>query len=279
MASDNDNNQIKGGKQPGHEVGWGLDKGQKRRNNEDSLATVRVNQASESDSQAVGIYAVADGMGGHQDGAVASKLAVRSAVRQLLEDFNTETADTDEDMPETYQQWLHHAVSVANQVVHQQSEERRTTIGTTLVMAIVVGHQVHIASVGDSRAYLVSASGLRQLTHDHSFVQQLMDIGQITPEEAKTHPYRNVLTQSIGAEAKVTEDQSNEILSDDDYLLLCSDGLFRELDDSQIVNVIRQHNTPQAACEALLEAANKAGGSDNIAVVLVGLKHNGSESG
>ena len=106
MASDNDNNRINDNQPPSHNVGWGLDKGQKRRNNEDSLATVRVNQASEADNQAVGIYAIADGMGGHQDGAVASKLAVRSAVRQLLEDFNADTVDTSEDMPEIYQHWL-----------------------------------------------------------------------------------------------------------------------------------------------------------------------------
>src|SRR5690242_4557487 len=143
------------------DVGWSIDKGMTRENNQDSLATVTLNEASEADSQAVGVYVVADGMGGHDSGEVASKLAVRTAIRQLVGDV----ANTDEVYPENYQEWLTNAVKVADQMVRKTALEQHKSMGTTLVMAVVVGNDVHIANVGDSRAYLISSQGIRQITH------------------------------------------------------------------------------------------------------------------
>ncbi len=249
------------------EVGWGIDKGKERNNNEDSLAAVTVNQASEAEQQSVGIYAVADGMGGHQAGEVASKLAVRTALRKLVDDVT----EADTDMPEHYQNWLKSAVAVANQMVHNKGREDRKQMGTTLVMAVVVGHDVHIVNVGDSRAYLISPSGIRQITKDHSLVQMLVDAGAITPEQAAEHPQRNILTQSIGTQPDISIDVFQENLDDEESLLLCSDGLWEMLSDEQIQKIVMDAKTPDEACQALVDATNAAGGHDNIAAVLVRL--------
>jgi PPM family protein phosphatase len=247
------------------DVGWSIDKGVTRENNEDSLAAVTVNQASESTSQAVGVYAVADGMGGHDMGEVASKLAVRTAIRRLVGDIT----ETNEALPENYQQWLENAVAVANQVVRKTGDEEHKKLGTTLVMAVVVGKDAHIANVGDSRAYLISPTGIRQITHDHSMVQALVDSGHITEAEAENHPMKNVLTQAIGSQPTIDVDLYNETLDDDESILLCSDGLWGTLGDQEILAIVRAAETPSAACQQLIDACNAKGAQDNIAAVLV----------
>ncbi|MCC7446957.1 MAG: Stp1/IreP family PP2C-type Ser/Thr phosphatase [Anaerolineae bacterium] len=249
-----------------HEVGWGIDKGKVRSNNEDSLAAVTVSQASEADAKSVGVYAVADGMGGHEAGEVASKLAVRTAIRELVGDVTAE-----KDMPENYQDWLKSAVAVANDMVRGKASETQKKMGTTLVMAVVAGHDVHIANVGDSRAYLITPEGIHRVTHDHSLVQILLDSGAISAEEAAKHPYRNVLTQAIGSEEHPQIDVFNATLGHDDALLLCSDGLWDMLNEQEIWKIVRHAPSPKEACEALVEATNAAGGRDNIAAVLVRL--------
>jgi len=247
------------------EMGWSLDKGSTRQNNEDSLAAVTLNRASEAESQAIGVYAVADGMGGHQAGEVASQLAVRTAVWRLMGNV----AESGDDMPENCRQWLEGAVALANSVVREQAQEKNTDMGTTLVMAVVVGHDVHIANVGDSRAYLISPTTIRQITRDQSYTQALVDTGNITLEQAANHPHRNVLTQAVGSEEKVTADLFNETLGDAESLLLCSDGLWSTLGDDEIVHIVRAAATADAACQALIDACNAKGSLDNIAAVLV----------
>ncbi|MBX3080069.1 MAG: Stp1/IreP family PP2C-type Ser/Thr phosphatase [Anaerolineae bacterium] len=247
------------------DVGWSIDKGVTRDNNEDSLAAVTVNQASESVSQTVGVYAVADGMGGHDMGEVASKLAVRTAIRHLVSDIT----ETDEALPETYREWLERAVMVANQVVRKTGAEEHKNLGTTLVMAVVVGNAAHIANVGDSRAYLISPTGIRQITHDHSMVQVLVDSGRITPEEAAKHPMKNVLTQAIGSDDEINIELFNETLDDDESILLCSDGLWETLGDEEILSIVRTADSPSAACQTLIDSCNAKGAKDNIAAVLV----------
>lgn len=249
------------------EVGFSIDKGKVRQNNEDSLAALTINQANEEECQSVGVYAVADGMGGHQAGEVASKLAVRTAIQNLLSNV-TESSD---EMPENYREWLKGAVAVANQMVHRKANEDQKNMGTTLVMAVVAGHDVHVVNVGDSRAYLISPRGIRQITHDHSLVQTLVDSGTITPEQAAKHPYRNVLTQSVGTEENLKIDLFSETLDPDESLLLCSDGLWETLNDAKIQEIILSAESPSAACQALIDASNAAGGRDNIAAVLVRL--------
>jgi len=263
VAAQPDNPVLESGPTP--EVGWSLDKGVTRANNEDSLAAVTLNHASETASQKMGVYAVADGMGGEEAGEVASKLAVRTAVRQLMGDVT----EAGEDMPEHYQQWLESAVALANRVVRKKAHEENTNMGTTLVMAVVVGNDVHIANVGDSRAYLISPTNLRQITHDQSLVQGLVDKGELTPEQAANNPNRNMLTQAVGSQEDVTVDLFNETLENDESLLLCSDGLWNTLGDEEIIQIVRNAATPRAACQALVDACNVKGALDNIAAVLV----------
>lgn len=250
---------------PSQEVGWSIDKGLVREQNEDSLAAVTLSQVSEHETKSVGVYAVADGMGGHEAGEVASELAVRTAIRKIVE----QVTEAQEAMPENYQHWLEGAVGLANQIVHNKAHEVSKNMGTTLVMAVVVGRDVHIVNVGDSRAYIVSPGGIRQITRDHSFVQALVDTGAITPDEAAGHPRRNVLTQSVGPEETVSIDLFDETLDDDDWLLLCSDGLWGMLSDAKIGQIVRAAPSPAEAARALVEATKAAGGHDNIAAVVV----------
>jgi serine/threonine protein phosphatase PrpC len=253
------------------EVGWELNTGQVRPNNEDSLAVVNVDQASAGDAQSIGIYAVADGVGGSQRGEEASKLAVRTAVRQLMSGL-TEMSD-DETMPEHYHAWLHSAAQVANQVVYRKNTDEQAHMATTLVMAVVVGDKALIANVGDSRAYFISKDSIHQITEDHTLVKQLVDKGVITAEQAERHPWRNHLSKAVGLEKKVEDDHFEVALREGDSLLLCTDGLTGELSDADIQRIVCEAESPQAACEALVNASNRAGGRDNIAVVVVRLSH------
>jgi PPM family protein phosphatase len=253
------------GEAPPHEVGWSIDKGLVRERNEDSLAAVTLSQVSEHETKSVGVYAVADGMGGHEAGEIASELAVRTAVRKIVD----EVTEAQDPMPDNYQRWLEGAVALANRIVHNKAHEVRKNMGTTLVMAVIVGHDIHIVNVGDSRAYIISPGGIRQITRDHSFVQALLDSGAITPEEVAGHPRRNILTQSVGTEEAVMIDLFNEKLDDDEWLLLCSDGLWGMLSDEQIARIVQGASSPNEAARALVHATNAAGGSDNIAAVVV----------
>ena len=201
----------------------------------------------------------------HQGGEIASQLAVHTVVRQLM----AEVAETDADMPENYRQWLERAVTLANRVVREKAGEENKNMGTTLVMAVVVGHDVHIANVGDSRAYVISPTAIRQVTHDQSLAQALVDNGTITPEQAADHPNRNILTQAVGSQVDVTVDLFKETLDKNESLLLCSDGLWNTLGDDEIIRIVRAAATPSAACQALVDACNAKGSPDNIAAVLV----------
>jgi len=262
-SSSSENNPE--GKTSTQEVGWSIDRGLVRESNEDSLAAVTLSQASSTEAKSIGVFAVADGMGGHEAGEVASELAVRTAIRKVVE----EVTEAEEPMPENYQHWLKSAVALANHIVRNKAHEENKNMGTTLVMAVVVGHDVHIVNVGDSRAYIVSPDGVRQITHDHSFVQLLVDSGAITPEQAADHPRRNILTQSVGSQDDVTVDLFNETLDEDEWLLLCSDGLWGMLSDAEISRIVRAAKTPSEAAQALVDATNTAGGHDNIAAVVV----------
>jgi serine/threonine protein phosphatase PrpC len=249
------------------ETGWELDTGELRANNEDSLAVVNIDQASAGDAQSVGIYAVADGVGGNQRGEEASKLAVRTAVHQLM----TELAEADDAMPEQYHDWLRSAVQIANQVVYRKNASEKSNMATTLVMAVIAGDKAHIANIGDSRAYIISKDRIHQITQDHTLVQSLIDSGIITPEQSEKHPYRNQLIKAVGLDRKIEDDYFDVSLHEGDSLLLCTDGLTGELSDEEIQRIVCEAESPQAACEALVSASNQAGGHDNIAVVVVRL--------
>lgn len=250
------------------EFAWDMDTGRVRTNNEDYLATVKF-KPKNNELPSVGIYAVADGMGGHEAGEVASEVAVSAALQEIIDNI----AQTAEPATDNYESLLRKAVVSANQTVHRLSQkDSKKRMGTTLVMATVVGQSVHIVNVGDSRAYIITPEGIRRVTRDHSYVQMLVDCGSISAEEADLHPCRNMLTQAIGPTPEVFADLYNEILAENSYLMLCSDGLWEELSEPQIWEIVQQSPSPQEACQRLIEATNHAGGHDNISVVLVRLK-------
>jgi PPM family protein phosphatase len=250
-----------------HAFGWQLDKGMKRPNNEDSLAAVKVKQANEEDVRSLGIYAVADGIGGEAGGAKASKLAIETAMSEMLTHIH------DEATGEEVKAWLANAAILAHKLILRlkQSPDETVVGGTTLTMAAVVENQVHIANIGDSRAYIIRDGQLRQITNDHTVAQRFVDEGIITPEQAIDHPYSHVLSQAIGGNAELEPDVFTETVNPGEFILLCSDGLYNLVSAKDIVEIVRDAESPTQASQQLTQAANAAGGSDNIAVIVVAI--------
>ena len=203
------------------------------------------------------LYAVADGMGGHRGGEVASQLALVT-VEQLFRQGQGTLAEQ---------------VREANRAVFERSSEDRkvTGMGTTLTAAAVRGNEVHLVHVGDSRAYLLRAGALRQLTEDHTLVGRMLKAGEITEAEAEVHPHRNVLTRALGTEPDVSVDERDVGMLDGDRLVLCSDGLTNMVTESQIQAILESTTDAQEAADRLVRAANRAGGVDNITVVVLDL--------
>jgi len=250
-------------------VGYRTDVGQERSLNEDSLLALDLVSVYRSVSVPVGLFVVADGMGGHEAGDLASQLTVQTIARHSLEHIFARAAAS-EPLPDAGR-WLTAAAQAANRVVHAQRQSAGTDMGSTLVMALLVGNVATIANVGDSRAYLLNGSGIHQITTDHSLVERLVATGQITQEEASRHPQRNVIYRVIGDRATVETDLFERRLSAGEALLLCSDGLSGMLPDKAIWEIWKTSTSPQEACDRLVQAANQAGGEDNITVIIVQL--------
>ncbi len=236
------------------------DTGLKRELNEDNLLLA---EAEMAEGSPYGLYLVADGMGGHQGGDIASQLIV-DTVRQHFEHspLSYETPFND---------WLTGAVLAANEsvIAHQQDRTQEKKMGSTLVVALVTEGQAHIANVGDSRAYHVTTEGIEQISVDHSLVERLVQMGQLTREEARTHSKKNVIYNTIGDKPNPEIGLYHLLLHPGDRLLLCSDGLSGMLPDADILAISRRQPDTVAACKALVEAALTAGGEDNITVVLI----------
>ncbi len=248
-------------------VGIGHDVGRVRTANEDSLIAITGLQQADSTLPYFGLFIVADGMGGHELGERASRLAAQTFARHVLTHFASVWlggAGSEEQL--SIQEIMQGAMIAANQGVLRHFPGS----GTTLTAALVFSSQLFLAHVGDSRAYLVGPE-IKQVTRDHSLVQRLIDIGQITPDEASRFAQRNVLLRAIGQ----TDELEPEFLSmpweAGARLVLCSDGLWGLVDDKRILENVAQAPTPQAACEALVQLANSAGGPDNISVICVEL--------
>jgi serine/threonine protein phosphatase PrpC len=206
------------------------------------------------------VYLVADGMGGHQAGEVASQGAVETVIRQYYADLDHDVATS-----------LVRAFRQANQYIHEQAQTdpNRTGMGTTLVAAVILGRKVYIANVGDSRAYLISKTGISQITEDHSWVEEQVRAGLLTTEQARRHPQRNLVTRALGSRPAVEVDLFEGQLGEGDKLLLCSDGLTSHVEDLEMEAVVREH-PPEEAVRLLVAKANERGGSDNISVLVVG---------
>lgn len=224
---------------------------------------------------------VADGMGGHQAGDVASQLAV-NAYRELLE-LNASKADLS--IVEG-KMLIRQAIVSANDVVYDMASrnEQYYNMGTTIVAALVIDQHVIIGHIGDSRAYLFSVEGITQLTEDHTLVNELVKSGQISPEEAVHHPRRNVLTRAVGTDPQIEVDIQTIELSPDNLLLLCSDGLTNMVSDDELLQMVYKDGSElDDKAERLIQQALQAGGDDNVTVVLLqeasAGKNLGGESG
>jgi PPM family protein phosphatase len=245
--------------------GWCLDKGLLRENNEDYLSIVECSATGAEKDEFIGIYALADGMGGLEHGERASYTAVRAASQSLLQQAQNPHRKLDECL-----NWLKKAMHNAH-MIQRVANARYDSYesGTTLVLALIVGNWLYVSNIGDSRAYLVSQKQMRQLSHDHSLAGMLVESGNLSKEEAAQSPFRHTLTQAIGLDVELEPTLVREQIWAGDYLLLCSDGLYSLLDEAEMLQIIQEAESPQFACEMLVDAANAAGGDDNIAVILV----------
>lgn len=248
-------------------VGYRTDVGMERTLNEDSTLVLQAAPVFRSQGAPVAIVAVADGMGGHEAGDVASRMAIRTIAQRAGGEVLAPHA-AGQPLPEI-REWLSSAIQQANRAVYDQRRAAGTDMGTTLVAALMVGDTVTIANIGDSRAYHLRSDSIAQITVDHSLVERLVATGQITRTEAATHPQKNVIYRTIGDKPRVEVDFFERRLAPGEALLLCSDGLSGMLSDEQIWQIWRTSTSPQEACDRLVEAANGAGGEDNISVIIV----------
>ncbi len=241
--------------------------GQVRSHNEDALMTLTSEHIGDSAAGPFGFFVVADGMGGHQAGEVASSVAARVVTHRIVQDIlNPYLLNLPPDAnQEPLNEALKTAVKVANAAVHEQVPGG----GTTLTCALMLGKRLYIAHVGDSRAYLVTSEGIKLLTQDHSFVGRLIELGELTPEEAAVHPQRNVLYRAVGQGKQLDIDTYTYALPNEGHLLLCSDGLWGQIPEEEIEQIVKSADSPQQACYELENAANRAGGPDNITSILI----------
>ena len=224
----------------------------------------------------LGLYVVADGLGGHAAGEVASQIVVERVAQ-----FVSETAEMDRTWPLEYDtsltfdgNRLRVALLLSDLAITEdiKANPERETMGSTVVAALVKGRHVTLAHVGDSRAYLLKKDGIHQITKDHSWVAEQVANGILTPSEARIHPFRNVITQALGNGGDLEIEVQEFEIENSDQLLLCSDGLSGMVGDAQIWDIVNQSPDLQTAVESLISAARDNGGEDNITVVLVGLE-------
>jgi len=233
-------------------VGFKTDSGVVSKSNEDSLHV----------DEQLGLFIVADGMGGHNAGEIASNIAVQKIAAAVRDGLAS---------GEKVSNIILEAVTAANQAIFftAASDPWWTEMGTTVVMALFHGKRVVISHVGDSRAYMIKNGSIGQLTEDHTFVAEWVKEGSITPEQARTHQARHGLTMALGIEEEVEPVITELEWSPHESLLLCSDGLTEALEDSEILDIISKATDSQEACDDLVNAANEKGGPDNITVIVI----------
>ena len=242
--------------------------GKERTHNEDTLFVVNTYLDGIDPGLALGLYIVADGMGGHQSGEIASHLAVQGAGFHLLDQLlKTQIFERKGFTEQEVMDLLDEAVEQAQALICQ----RVPGGGTTLTLALILGDRMFTAHIGDSRLYVLSEKGKLTLsTKDHSLVKRLVDLGEITEADAATHPQRNVLYRALGQTDALEPDLGQVKLMAGDLILICSDGLWGTVDKGELKSILENDglSLDQKAC-ALVDAANQAGGPDNISVVLV----------
>mgnify|MGYP004524049753 CR=1 FL=1 len=240
---------------------WGLtDTGNVREQNQDFY---RIDRISEEMLLAV----VCDGMGGAKSGNVASRLACEVFSEEVLRSVSADMT------PEEIERMLRSALTLANISVyeHSQLSEDYTGMGTTLVSALVLRDTVFVLNVGDSRAYHINADGVRCVTVDHSVVEMMVQRGELTPEQAKSHPSKNLITRAVGPSAQVFADVFRVKAEEGDCLLLCTDGLSNQMDDQEILFEVAHGTRKDDCCNRLLQIAKNRGAPDNVTSILIAL--------
>jgi serine/threonine protein phosphatase PrpC len=233
------------------------DVGLKRQHNEDTVAYI-IPKDWEVLARKGALFVVADGMGGHAAGEVASEMAVSTVTTLYYQD--------DGDAPEC----LLRSIKYANAIIFQKAMENieHNGMGTTCVAAVLLGEVAYIANVGDSRAYLVRKGQVRQISQDHSWVAEQVRVGAMSEVDARQHEMRNMITRSLGSLPEVDVDIFAEMVREDDTLVLCSDGLSGMISDTEILMIVEQYS-PQECVYRLIERANAYGGNDNITALVV----------
>lgn len=244
--------------------GQSSDVGMLRDNNQDSILSLSLTSRSADHRPDSGLFIVADGAGGHNDGEKASALAVSVFAAQVMSQVYLPFLMADDDRPPVIE-----VLASAAQKVNEEVIKKVHDSATTLTAVTIIGGLAYIAHVGDSRCYLITQNGAEQLTTDHSLVQRLIELGQLTPEEALDHQQRSVLYRVIGQNEVLEVDTFTRRLPPDSRLLLCCDGLWNYLSSEEIGEIVMSYDNPQEACDKLVELANELGGEDNISVIVV----------
>jgi len=248
-----------------YQVGRRSHPGKVRTLNEDSLLSIELSTIHQATIHPSGLFAIADGMGGHAAGDLASGLVINTIAQKAA----CEIVTLQKTEAEYYTDWLKGTVQAANLVVYEARQKAGNDMGSTLVLCLLMGTEAYLTHQGDSRIYVVNQGAIKQLTTDHSLVQHMVSTGQISQDEARYHPQRNVIYRSLGDKPYVEVECITQQLFPHDRLLLCSDGLTSLLDDERLQKIVLEASSPQIACDQLVEAANSAGGEDNISVIVI----------
>lgn len=247
-------------------AGVGQSVGKQRDHNEDSVMALTSTISGSSENVPFGLYIVADGMGGHQFGEVASNAAIRMIGGSITKKFHSFLYN----MPsQQLQESLQEVMEASIMDAHQYVQREAPGSGTTVTAALVLGQQVTIGHVGDSRAYAVYPDGrIEPLTRDHSLVKRLEELGHLNSDEVDSFPHRNVLIKALGQGETLEADIFTIPFPQGGTLMICSDGLWGVVNDKDIFRIVSEAPNLHRACQQLVEAANAAGGPDNISVIL-----------
>ena len=236
------------------------DKGKVRKENQDSYII------ENCEKRKCTVIAICDGMGGAKAGDLASRLACKEFVSKVFEVLVSPTVFVG-----NHEKLLKESCADANGVVYEYSrfDTECNGMGTTLVGGVVYKRRAHLVNVGDSRAYIITPSGIRQITKDHSYVEELVSMGAITREEAAYHPKKNVITRALGVDSTVEADYYDVDIHKGECILLCSDGLSNMVSSEEMLDTYKTHKTPDKICGELMNLALERGARDNVSVVIV----------
>ncbi len=249
-------------------VGVGQSIGRQRDHNEDALFYFNSIFANSTNDNSFGVFIIADGMGGHEFGEVASSIASKTLGDYLVQKLYSPLFNPKFLGPpnESIQELLENGIKLAqNAVVHEAPGG-----GTTITAGLILGDQITIGHVGDSRLYFIFPDGrIESKTSDHSLVRRLIDLGQISENDAKNHPNKNVLYRALGQSEPFRPDIMSLTIPKPGFVLFCSDGLWGSVEEDELFRLATSYENPSIACTKMVDAANKAGGPDNISVILV----------